>query len=32
MTHVAMYVGYSSDNQREASIEDPLRICRPRRS
>jgi site-specific DNA recombinase len=28
MTRVAFYARYSSDNQREASIEDQLRICR----
>lgn len=28
MTRVALYAGYSSDNQRDASIEDQLRICR----
>ncbi|WP_182522734.1 recombinase family protein [Ochrobactrum sp. RH2CCR150] len=28
MTGVALYARYSSDNQREASIEDQLRICR----
>ncbi len=28
MTRVALYARYSSDNQREASIEDQLRICR----
>ncbi len=27
MTRVALYARYSSDNQREASIEDQLRIC-----
>ena len=30
MTRVALYARYSSDNQREASIEDQLRICRER--
>ncbi|BAV64109.1 recombinase family protein [Sphingobium cloacae] len=30
MTRVAFYARYSSDNQREASIEDQLRICRER--
>ena len=28
MTRVALYARYSSDNQREASIEDQFRICR----
>jgi site-specific DNA recombinase len=28
MTRVALYARYSSDNQRDASIEDQLRICR----
>jgi site-specific DNA recombinase len=28
MTKVAIYARYSSDNQREASIEDQLRLCR----
>jgi 3-dehydroquinate synthase class II len=28
MTRVALYVRYSSDQQREASIEDQLRLCR----
>jgi site-specific DNA recombinase len=28
MTRVALYARYSSDNQRQASIEDQLRICR----
>ena len=28
MTRVALYARYSSDNQREASIEDQLRLCR----
>ena len=28
MTRVALYVRYSSDLQREASIEDQFRICR----
>ena len=27
-TRVALYARYSSDNQRDASIEDQLRICR----
>jgi DNA invertase Pin-like site-specific DNA recombinase len=30
MTRVALYARYSSDNQREASIEDQFRICRER--
>ena len=30
MTRVAIYARYSSDNQREASIEDQFRICRER--
>ena len=30
MTKVALYARYSSDNQRDASIEDQLRICRER--
>jgi len=30
MTCVALYARYSSDNQREASIEDQFRICRER--
>ncbi|MER8886129.1 recombinase family protein [Mesorhizobium sp. M0663] len=30
MTRVALYARYSSDNQREASIEDQLRLCRER--
>ncbi|BCH23283.1 hypothetical protein MesoLjLb_30680 [Mesorhizobium sp. L-8-3] len=30
MTRVALYARYSSDNQREASIEDQLRQCRER--
>ena len=30
MTHVALYARYSTDNQREASIEDQLRLCRER--
>ncbi|MFT5488007.1 MAG: site-specific DNA recombinase, partial [Alphaproteobacteria bacterium] len=30
MTRAAIYARYSSDNQREASIEDQLRICRDR--
>ncbi|MFZ1884246.1 MAG: recombinase family protein [Rhodoplanes sp.] len=28
MTRVALYARYSSDNQRDASIEDQLRLCR----
>ncbi|WP_371877927.1 recombinase family protein [Shinella zoogloeoides] len=28
MTRVALYARYSSDNQREASIDDQYRICR----
>ena len=28
MTRVALYARYSTDNQREASIEDQLRLCR----
>lgn len=28
MTRVALFARYSSDNQRDASIEDQLRICR----
>ena len=28
MTRVALYARYSSDNQRDASIEDQLHICR----
>ena len=28
MTRIALYARYSSDNQRDASIEDQLRICR----
>jgi DNA invertase Pin-like site-specific DNA recombinase len=28
MTRVALYARYSSDNQREASVEDQLRLCR----
>ena len=28
MMHVALYARYSSDSQREASIEDQFRICR----
>ncbi len=28
MTRAALYARYSSDNQREASIEDQLRLCR----
>jgi DNA invertase Pin-like site-specific DNA recombinase len=30
MTRVALYARYSSDNQRDASIEDQLRQCRER--
>lgn len=30
MTRVALYARYSTDNQREASIEDQLRLCRER--
>ena len=30
MTRVAIYARYSSDNQRDASIEDQVRICRER--
>ena len=30
MTRVAIYARYSSDSQREASIEDQVRICRAR--
>ncbi|WP_236016285.1 recombinase family protein [Brucella endophytica] len=30
MTHAALYARYSSDNQREASIEDQFRLCRER--
>jgi len=30
MPAVALYARYSSDHQREASIEDQLRICRER--
>lgn len=30
MTRIALYARYSSDNQREASIEDQFRICRER--
>lgn len=30
MTRVALYARYSSDSQREASIEDQLRLCRER--
>ena len=30
MTSVALYARYSSDNQRDASIEDQLRLCRER--
>ncbi|MEY9425518.1 site-specific DNA recombinase [Bradyrhizobium ottawaense] len=30
MTRVALYARYSSDNQRDASIEDQFRICRER--
>ena len=29
MTRVALYARYSSDNQRDASIADQRRICRP---
>ena len=28
MTSVALYARYSSDNQRDASIEDQFRMCR----
>ena len=28
MSRVALYARYSSDNQRDASIEDQLRLCR----
>lgn len=28
MTRIALYARYSSDNQRDASIEDQFRICR----
>ncbi len=28
MTKVALYARYSSENQRDASIEDQLRVCR----
>ena len=28
MTRVALYARYSSDNQREASIQDQFRVCR----
>jgi DNA invertase Pin-like site-specific DNA recombinase len=28
MTRVALYARYSSDKQRDASIEDQLRLCR----
>jgi len=28
MTTVALYARYSTDNQRDASIEDQLRLCR----
>ena len=28
MTKVALYARYSSENQRDASIEDQLRLCR----
>ena len=28
MSRIALYARYSSDNQREASIEDQLRLCR----
>jgi hypothetical protein len=30
MTRVALYARYSSDNQRDASIEDQFRICKER--
>ena len=30
MLSVALYACYSSDNQRDASIEDQLRLCRER--
>ncbi len=30
MTHAAIYARYSSDNQRDASIEDQVRLCRER--
>ncbi len=30
MTRIALYARYSSDNQRDASIEDQLRQCRER--
>ena len=30
MTRVVLYARYSSESQREASIEDQLRICRER--
>jgi site-specific DNA recombinase len=30
MTRAAIYARYSSDNQRDASIEDQVRICRDR--
>ena len=30
MLSVALYARYSSDNQRDASIEDQLRLCRER--
>lgn len=30
MSHVAIYARYSSDNQRDASIEDQIRVCKHR--
>ena len=30
MTHAAIYARYSSNNQRDASIEDQVRLCRER--
>ena len=30
MTRVAIYARYSSNNQREASIEDQIRVCTAR--
>lgn len=30
MTRAAIYARYSSDNQRDASIEDQVRLCRER--
>jgi site-specific DNA recombinase len=30
MTRVALYARYSSDKQREASVEDQLRLCEER--